>query len=56
MRKSQEVRLNLKKIETKLYGLVPLLCFMYGGSVAHRSSRRIRNPVVAALSPYQTTG
>ena len=22
-----------KKIETKLHGLVPLLCFMYGGSV-----------------------
>ena len=42
-----------KKIETKLHGLFPLLCFVYGGSVVYRSSRRIRNPVVAALSPYQ---
>jgi len=56
MRKCQEVRLNLKKIETKLHGLVLLLCFMHGGSVAYSSSRRIRNPVVAALSPDQTTG
>ena len=46
---------NLKKIETKLYGLVPPLYFMYEGNVAEKSARYIRNPVVAALSPDQTT-
>ena len=46
---------QLEKIETKLHGLVTLLCFMYEGNVVEKSARYISNPVVAALSPDQTT-